>query len=283
MGAEDVFPAAGGAPSFIAIGDSFTEGMNDPDPAGGFRGWADRLAGMLATEYPGMRYANLAVRGKLLGQIVNEQVPLALEHLAASGGPGVVSLAGGGNDILRPGSDPDTLAELFESAVARLRESGCQVMMFTGFDPKAFPVMRLLRGKIAAYNMHLRAIADERDCRLVDLWSMRYLHRPGAWSPDRLHLAPEAHQKVALRAAETLGVPVSEDWRDITAVVPEAVTPGSSFARAAWLTARREDYQWAREYFVPWINRRLRGTSSGDDISAKRPALQALEAGSGPP
>ena len=282
MGSQKLFPAgdhsAGRAASYIAIGDSFTEGMNDAVPGGGFRGWADRLAVIMAGEYPHLRYANLAIRGKLLRQIVDEQVPAALELLASSGGPGLVSLAGGGNDILRPGSDPDVLAEIFDSAVVRLRESGCQVMMFTGFDPKAFPVMRLLRGKIAAYNMHLRAIADDRDCRLADLWSMRYLHRPGAWSSDRLHLGPDAHQKVALRAAEVLGIPVSGDWRDVSAVAPE---PVSGLTRAAWLTARREDYQWAREYFVPWVNRRLHGTSSGDDVSAKRPVLQALEAGSG--
>lgn len=281
MGAKELFPGAdgaGSAPAFIAIGDSFTEGMNDPDPGGGFRGWSDRLAGMLAVEYPELRYANLSIRGKLLGQIVDEQLPEALELAASSDGPVLVSLAGGGNDILRPGSDPDAMAELFDSAVARLREAGCQVMMFTGFDPMAFPVMRLLRGRIAAYNMHLRAIADERDCYLVDLWSMRVLRDPGAWSADRLHLTSGSHQRVALRAAEVLGLPVTEDWRDITAAVPaSAVAVGSSaYTRSAWLAARREDVRWAREYFVPWVNRRIRGTSSGDGLLAKRPALQPV-------
>ena len=47
--------------------------------------------------------------------------------------------------------------------------------MFTGADLVGFPVMRLLRGRIAAYNMHLRSIADARGCDLVDLWSMRFL------------------------------------------------------------------------------------------------------------
>ncbi|HEX8009090.1 MAG TPA: SGNH/GDSL hydrolase family protein, partial [Trebonia sp.] len=199
---------AGGL-SFVAIGDSFTEGLNDPAPGGGFQGWADRLAGMLAVENPALRYANLAVRGKLLRQIVGEQVPDALALLGqAAPRPGsercLVGIAGGGNDILRPGGDPDTLAELFDAAVARLRQGGCQVLMFTGFDPVAFPVLRLLRGRIAAYNMHLRAIADEHGCDLVDLWSMRFLRDPAAWSSDRLHLTPESHRRIALRAAEVL-------------------------------------------------------------------------------
>src|ERR1700728_3605940 len=148
---DKLFPQSPGEASFVAIGDSFTEGLNDPAPDGGCRGWADRLAGLLAVEYPGVRYANLAVRGKLLREIVAEQVPAA-----AAMSPGLVSIAGGGNDLLRPGADPDTLAELFDAAVARLRASGCRVLMFTGADLVGFPGMRLLRGRVAGHNTHLR-------------------------------------------------------------------------------------------------------------------------------
>jgi lysophospholipase L1-like esterase len=279
------------APSFVAIGDSFTEGLNDPAPGGGFRGWADRLATLLAAEYPGLRYANLAVRGKLLREIVAEQVPAA-----AAMSPGLVSLAGGGNDMLRLGADPDTLAELFDVAVARLRQAGSQVLIFTGSDPVGIPVLRLLRGKIAAYNMHLRAIADARDCYLVDLWSMRFLRDKSAWSADRLHLSPESHQRVALRAAEVLGIPGTGDWRGpadgadsgeagaVETAVKTLAGAGTEtgmlarpgVARAAWVAARREDARWAREYLLPWVNRRLRGTSSGDGLPAKRPSLQPV-------
>jgi len=256
--------------SFVAIGDSFTEGLNDVAPGGGYRGWADRAAGLLAAEYPGLRYANLAVRGKLLRQIVAEQVPAATAM-----SPGLVSIAGGGNDLLRPGADPDTLAELLDVAVARLQGSGARVLMFSGFDPAGVPVIRLLRGRIAAFNMHLRAIADARDCYLVDLWSMRFLRSPSAWSPDRLHLAGQSHQRIALRACEVLGVPVTEDWRDpLDADQPLAPVP--AMARAAWVAARREDARWAREYLAPWVNRRLRGTSSGDGRTAKRPSLEEM-------
>ena len=171
-----------GIGAFVAIGDSFTEGLEDHTPDGGLRGWADLVAAALATQRPGFRYANLAIRGKLLAQVVAEQLPRAVE-LA----PDLVSLAAGGNDILR-GSDVDDLAADFEPAVAKLQAAGCRVLIFTGFDPRMFPVIRLLRGRIAAYNMHLRGIADEHGCDLVDLWSMRALKDTRAWSPDRLHL-----------------------------------------------------------------------------------------------
>jgi lysophospholipase L1-like esterase len=141
--------------SFVALGDSFTEGLDDPraDQAG-YLGWADRFAGMLAAQRPGLRYANLAVRGKLLREVAEEQVPRAIAMA-----PDLVSLAAGGNDLLRPRGDPDALAEQFDEAVRTLLMAGCQVLVFTGFDPR-FPVLRLIRGKVAAYNMHLRAIAD---------------------------------------------------------------------------------------------------------------------------
>jgi len=266
--------------SFVALGDSFTEGMNDLAPGGGLRGWADRLAEVLAARDPGFRYANLAVRGKVLRQIVSEQVPAAVSLLDGADPPALVSIAGGGNDLLRPGGDPDTLAELFDAAVARLRETGSGVLMFTGFDPRAFRLMGLLRGKIAAYNMHLRAIADARGCSLVDLWAMRFLTRPEAWSADRLHLTSESHRRIAERAAHVLGVGMTAASSagappPIVWSRPATVAPPD---RAAWVAARREDYRWAREHFGPWVGRRIRGTSSGDGRQAKRPRLAPVAA-----
>jgi lysophospholipase L1-like esterase len=268
--------------TFVAIGDSFTEGLEDQVPGGRFRGWADMVAAALAAQRPGFRYANLAIRGKLLGEVVAEQLPSAVE-LA----PDLVSLAAGGNDILR-GSDVDTLAADFEPAVAKLQAAGCRVLIFTGFDPRMFPVIRLLRGRIAAYNMHLRGIADDYGCDLVDLWSMRALKDPRAWSPDRLHLTTQGHQRVAQRACELLGIPLPADWpappppAPLPAPAPDRSTRFSSLRLSSpqlsspWLAARRQDARWVREYAGPWLRRRLTGASSGDNVPPKRPDLLPL-------
>jgi len=253
--------------SLVALGDSFTEGLDDArEDQQGYLGWADRFAGMLAAQRPGVRYANLAVRGKTLRQVADEQLPQAIAMA-----PDLVSLAAGGNDLLRPRGDPDTLAELFDEVVRTLLMAGCQVLVFTGFDPR-FPVLRLIRGKVAAYNMHLRAIADRHQCLLVDLWSMSVLRDPRAWSADRLHLTPDGHRRVALRTCEVLGVPVTADWREPW---PAAEGAASSPTRA-WLAARRTDVRWARVHAAPWVARRVRGVSSGDDITPKRPELLPL-------
>ncbi|GAA3994103.1 SGNH/GDSL hydrolase family protein [Allokutzneria multivorans] len=247
--------------SFVAIGDSFTEGLDDPGPNGQFRGWADRTAERLAELNPGLRYANLAIRGKLLGEIVAEQVPLV-----SSVRPDLVTLCGGGNDLIMPSADPDSLAELYESAVSELRAAGSQVVVFTGFDTRDTPVLRRVRGKVATYNAHLRAIADRYDCLVVDLWSMRVLQDRRMWSEDRLHLTPEGHHRVALRTCEVLGVPVEEDWS----------TPLPEEPPATWVTLRRGDLHWARAHLVPWVGRQIRGVSMGDNLQPKRPELVEL-------
>ncbi len=260
--------------AYVAIGDSFTEGLHDPGPGGGYLGWADRVAGVLSARRPGFRYANLAIRGKLLDQVIAEQLPPAVEMA-----PDLVSLAAGGNDILS-GADVDLLAAQFEPAVAKLQAAGCRVLIFTGFDPRMFPVIRLLRGRIATYNMHLRGIADETGCDLVDLWSMRGLNDTRAWSPDRLHLSAEGHRRVALRACEVLGLPVTQDWR---VPPPDPNDPGDPDGAGRpdggrWLAARRRDARWARQYAMPWVRRRLTGASSGDGLPPKRPDLLPLSA-----
>ncbi|PKV88997.1 SGNH/GDSL hydrolase family protein [Streptomyces sp. TLI_146] len=249
--------------SYTALGDSFTEGVGDPGPDGAFVGWADRFAVLLADQRPegAFRYANLAVRGRLLDQIVEEQVPRAKE-LA----PDLVSFCAGGNDIIRPGSDPDDVAERFERAVADLKSAIPTVMVTTGFDTRGVPVFKHLRGKVATYTAHVRSIADRYGCPVLDLWSLKSVQDRRAWDADRLHLSPEGHTRVALRAAQVLGLPVPADPDQAWPPMPPRNT----------LDVRRDDIHWAREHLVPWIGRRLRGESSGDHVEPKRPDLLPL-------
>nr|WP_323376962.1 SGNH/GDSL hydrolase family protein [Streptomyces smaragdinus] len=250
--------------SYVAIGDSFTEGVGDPGPDGSLVGWADRFAALLAggARGGGFRYANLAVRGRLLDQIVAEQVPRAVEL-----GPDLVSFCAGGNDIIRPGTDPDDVAERFEAAVAELTSEIGTVLVTTGFDTRGVPVFKHLRGKIATYTAHVRAIADRYECPVLDLWSLRSVQDPRAWDADRLHLSPDGHTRVSLRAAQVLGLTPPADPDEAWPPLPPRGT----------MEVRRDDIHWAREHLVPWIGRRLRGESSGDGLTAKRPDLAPLE------
>ena len=244
--------------TFVAIGDSFTEGVGDPDPVTGVeRGWADRVAATLARERGGLRYANLAVRGTLLDQIVAGQLPTATAMA-----PDLVSLCAAGNDLLRPGTDPDALAVRFEAAVSTLRATGADVVLFTGFDTAGTPVLKLIGRRLVAMNAHIREIARRQDAFLVDLWAMAPLADPRTRADDRLHLNADGHARVADRVCEVLGVPPEGDWRR-----PWDEPP----APASWAVRRSRDLRWAHEHLWPWVQRRARGRSTGDGRPPKRP------------
>lgn len=254
---------------YVAIGDSFTEGMSDADPQrpDAYVGWADRLAahlGRTAGENDhDFGYANLAVRGRLLADIAGRQVDNALAL-----GPDLVSIVGGGNDILRPRADIDALAARLEDAVARLRAGGADVLMATPTDPRDAPLIRASRGRAATYTAHIWSIARRHDVSVIDLWGMGALRDWRLWGPDRIHMTSEGHRRVALNAFTTLGFTAPDaGW-----AIPLPAVPPLSRADAA-----RANAQWAREYLGPWVRRRVRGESSGDTISAKRPTLTPLE------
>lgn len=242
---------------YVAIGDSFTEGIGDPEPQspGGHRGWADRVAEQLALRTDDFAYANLAVRGRLLKQIAEQQVEPALALR-----PDLISVSAGGNDIIRPGTDPDQVAERFEELVVQLRSNGATVLMFNGPDIGMTPVLRRVRGKVAIYNENLRAIASKHDAIVADMWKLRELRDPQMWDRDRLHFSPMGHHTIAIMALEVLGVE-----HDLEPRAPEPLP------RRSWRQARIEDLGWAREYLVPWVVRRIRHQSSGDYITPKRP------------
>lgn len=249
---------------FVAIGDSFTEGVGDPDAdsPGGLRGWADRFAEVLAGYDDEFAYANLAVRGKLIQQISEEQVSAALDLR-----PDLISLCAGGNDVIRPGSDPDEVAEKLDRVVARLHESGATILLFTGVDTAFQPVFRSIRGKVAIFNENVRKVAQKYDCVVVDQWAIGELQDSRFWAGDRLHLNALGHNTIARAALDALNVP-----HQLPPLDPPALPD------QGWREARKEDVVWAREHLVPWVIRRIKHVSSGDGIVAKRPQPEAMRA-----
>lgn len=242
---------------YVAIGDSFTEGIGDPEPSspGGHRGWADRVAEVLASQTEDFAYANLAVRGRLLQGIWDEQVGPALELR-----PDLVSVSAGGNDILRPGTDPDEVAGRLDRMIGELAPA--TVVVFTGPDIGMTPVMKTIRGKVAIFNENVHAVALKHDAIVADLWALRELSSPQMWAEDRLHFSPLGHHTIARMVLGALGVE-----HGLAPLEP------ASMPKKTWRRARSEDLVWAREYFVPWVVRRLTGRSSGDGVQPKRPDL----------
>ncbi|MFY1573742.1 SGNH/GDSL hydrolase family protein [Verrucosispora sp. WMMD703] len=246
--------------SYVAVGDSFTEGLDDAYPDGSFRGWADLVATRLAAEAgPDFAYANLAIRGRTFPGVVAEQVPAALAMK-----PDLISFAAGGNDVLRRSFDPDTLVSRFDEVVGRLRSRGADVLLFRFADVMArLPGQRLIAPRVALLNRAVGETAERHGAILVDLYADDTYLNPMLWSTDRLHLSPAGHRRVAGQVLTALGVGCDEEWL----LVPPNPEP------TPWLSARTADLRWAGQHLAPWLKRRLTGRSSGDTRTAKRPTL----------
>ncbi|MEU8590456.1 SGNH/GDSL hydrolase family protein [Streptomyces sp. NPDC048664] len=248
--------------SLVAVGDSFTEGMSDLLPDGSYRGWADVLAARMAARTPGFRYANLAVRGKLIAQIVDEQV-----DLAAAMRPDVITLVGGLNDTLRPKCDMGRVKGLLTEAVERLAPS-CEQLVLMRSPGRQGPVLERFRPRMEELFACVEELAERHGALVVDLYGARSLADPRLWDVDRLHLTTEGHRRVAEAVWQTLGYEAEDtQWR----------TPPPPTAPPDWVARRTADVRFTRQYLLPWIGRRLTGRSSGDGLPAKRPELLPYE------
>jgi lysophospholipase L1-like esterase len=248
---------------YVALGDSTSEGLMDPYPDGsGYRGWTDRLAARLAAQRGAepFLYANLAVRGKLARQVHAEQLDaaLALE-------PDLATVVAGLNDVLRKSYDLDAVRGHMAAMFGALRAGGADVVTFTFPDPVPVnPIARPGRERVFAYNEVLRALGAEHGVIVVDLERHPVTSDPRLWHRDRLHTNGEGHRRIAEAIAAALGLPGGD---------PAWSAPLPAATRAGRVARAGAHARWAGEFFAPWVLRRLRGVSSGDGLTAKRPDL----------
>ncbi|MFB9315218.1 SGNH/GDSL hydrolase family protein [Nocardioides plantarum] len=243
----------------MAIGDSWTEGVGDPDPTrpNGLRGWADRVAEVLATRSADFGYANFAIRGRRVGEILDEQLDPALAL-----DPDLLTIQGAGNDLLRATVDIDALVEAIDAAVARATAGGARVVLFTHGAAASGP-FRALRGRIAIFNELLREVVDTHDAVLVDNWRLREARDPRYWDADRVHLSPLGHHRAAMHVLDTLDVVHDVEAWDL----PETTAGGDGL---------RAQLEWTRTFVGPWLLRRVTGRSTGDGVTPKRPSLATI-------
>lgn len=240
---------------YVALGDSVTEGLADSSrmAAGEYRGWADRLAQLLAHTSAAaqpFRYANLAVRSRRVGDLVAEQLPQALALR-----PDLVSILIGANDLVGWRRDPRALAAELERAVQTLRGAGIDVLLVTPFLPRR-RAARILARRFAAYASELRRIAQGTGAILLDLEAHPAIGDVDLWADDKVHLRSRGHRLLAYRAADALGVPDAEALGELDAVLhldDDPVLPGS----------------WLRRDALPWLWRRMRGRTAGDGLGPK--------------
>lgn len=240
--------------SFVAIGDSFTEGVGDEQPDGTVRGWADFVAmGLAAATDEPVGYANLAIRGRKLRPLVQEQLQPAIDL-----GAELISINGGGNDIMRPRVSIEAIAAELIDAVRIARQSGAHVLLVSGANPSAHvPGGRLVQRRgdeldnAVRHRLPMDGVTFVDNWRDVDLGDIRY------WAPDKLHMNALGHARVASNILTAFDVAVPASW------------PVHDVASNASPGASRNTVAYYRQFVLPWIGRRLTGRSSGDGRTAK--------------
>jgi lysophospholipase L1-like esterase len=249
---------------YVALGDSTSEGMDDPDGRGGYRGWANRLAERIASQQGRLLYANLAVRGRTARQIREEQLGPALALR-----PDLATVVAGTNDILRLRFDADGFAADLEAMQNALVDQGATVLTFTLPDlSRVVPLGRLLAARVAEMNERITAACSRSGALLCALAAHSVASDPRLWSEDRLHANAAGHARIAEALASRLDLPGADGaWAH---PLPEP-------ARPPLTEMVRSELAWGRRYLLPWAWRHLRGRSSGDGRQAKRPSLLPVE------
>ena len=246
---------------FVVCGDSYSEGMTDDIVDGQFRGWADRVADGLAAKSATFTYANLAIRGKLLPQVIADQLPVALTFI--TGPDTLVSFHAGANDALRPGFDPILAKERYQGAVRKIAATGATVMLFTVLEDTGNEGRgsKVWQERFGAFNNAVREVGREVGAIVVDANQEKFFSDKRFLAFDRLHLNAMGHSRCADAVLEKLGYDFDPAWR--TPLPPATPTP--------WIKERAIGVLWFFSFALPWIIRRIRGRSSGDGRVCKYP------------
>jgi lysophospholipase L1-like esterase len=245
---------------YVAIGDSSTEGLEDPDGNGGYRGWADRLAQHIAdAQDEPLEYANLAIRGLRMKEIRTSQLDDALGMR-----PDLLTVFGGVNDLIGGPCDFDSIRADYVIIFGQARSQGATVLTFTMPDPAAInPLGRYWRDRAAKLNTIIRTEAERHGVVVMDFERYPVATDPRLWFEDHLHGNELGHRTVAAALAWRLSVDgFDEGWAEL----PE----GDS----AWPKGRekmRGDFDWARNYVAPWLGKGIRGIRQGSGVQRKRP------------
>jgi len=244
---------------FIALGDSMTEGMCDEIIDGKYRGWADRVADTLVKESPNFSYVNLAIRGKLLHQVIDDQIPAARAFI--SGPETLVSFHAGANDVLRPSYQAEVAFAKYEKGVSDLAKTGATIIVFTVVDRVEGngKTAQLWHERFSSFNVNVRNVAKKYGATIIEADDAKWLADLRFLAVDRLHLNSDGHWRLSQGVLEKLGKEFDPAWK----------IPLPPAKKKSWLRINTEKTLWIITFVLPWIWRRIRGKSSGDGRSAK--------------
>ena len=236
-----------------------TEGMCDEMVNGKYRGWADRVADTLSKENPNFSYVNLAIRGKLLHQVIDDQIPVAAKYV--TGPETLVSFHAGANDVLRPNYQADIAFAKYEKGVSDLSKTGATIIVFTVVDRVEGngKTAQIWHERFSAFNVNVREVAHKFGAVIIESDDAKWLADLRFLAKDRLHLNADGHWRLSQAVLEKLGKDFDPAWK----------SPLAPAVEKSKLRKQSENLLWIIAFVIPWIWRRLRGRSSGDGRRAK--------------
>ena len=236
-----------------------TEGMCDEMVNGKYRGWADRVADTISKENPNFSYVNLAIRGKLLHQVIDDQIPVAAKYV--TGPETLVSFHAGANDVLRPNYQADIAFAKYEKGISDLAKTGATIIVFTVVDRVEGngKTAQIWHERFSAFNVNVREVAHKFGAVIIESDDAKWLADLRFLAKDRLHLNADGHWRLSQAVLEKLGKEFDAAWK----------IPLATANKKSTLRKKSEDLVWIITFVIPWIWRRIRGRSSGDGRRAK--------------
>lgn len=186
---------------FGVMGDSLAKGLGQELP--GYRplSWAARVREALLTAQPDLSYLNTGHQGLLAAEVRDQQLGPMLEFQ-----PDLVAMTAGGNDLFGLRFDAGAIEEALDDIVARLRDSGADVITYGLMNiTAALPKLAPIRARLETLNALSLAIAQRHGTIHVDMWSHPSCGEVNAYSTDMKHSTMRGHAILGAETIRTMG------------------------------------------------------------------------------
>lgn len=179
---------------FVAIGDSFTEGIGDEVEGIALKSWVDHFVQLCVND---IEYANFAKRGLVTKEIRSQQLEKALTF-----NPDLVSLIAGANDVLKGRWNHYAYKEDMKCMIDTLSETGADIMIanlpdFTVRLPFSTEKKQVLKEQLLEANEVILSLSREHQLHHIDFWNHQLVNDNTLWSKDFIHPNSKGYVKVA--------------------------------------------------------------------------------------
>lgn len=179
---------------FVAIGDSFTEGIGDEVEGITLKSWVDHFVQLCVND---IEYVNFAKRGLVTKEIRLQQLEKALTFK-----PDLVSLIAGANDVLKGRWNHQAYKNEMEFMIDKLSKTDADIIIanlpdFTVRLPFSSEKKQVIQEQLLEANDVIRSLSREYKLHHIDFWNHQLVNDNTLWSTDLIHPNSKGYVKVA--------------------------------------------------------------------------------------